>query len=451
MGQSALTPLSLTLDHWKDVKARAHNLSMEIKKGKWQTFCSSEWPTFGVGWPPEGTFDLTVIFAVKKIVFQETGGHPDQVACVVVWQDLAQNPPPWVPPSSKVAVVSGSENTQRPPTRKPSAPPQPPVLPTPDDLFSLSETPPYPAAPLPPLAPQGNRSAPGRAPGDPSPEGPAAGTRSRQPRSPRDGSGPDSTVALPLRAIGPPAEPNGLVPLQYWPFSSADLYNWKSNHPSFSEKPAGLTGLLESLMFSHQPTWDDCQQLLQILFTTEERERILLEARKNVLGDNGAPTQLENLINEAFPLNRPQWDYNTAEGRERLLVYRRTLVAGLKGAARRPTNLAKALEVVKTQIWDQIKEVYEPGAVAIPHPFQVGDQVLVRRHRPSNLEPRWKGPYLVLLTTPTAVKVDGIAAWVHASHLKPAPPSVPDESWELERTDNPLKLRIRRRRSKPTK
>ncbi|XP_062936685.1 protein NYNRIN-like [Cynocephalus volans] len=111
----------------------------------------------------------------------------------------------------------------------------------------------------------------------------------------------------------------------------------------------------------------------------------------------------------------------------------------------------KALEVVKTQIWDQIKEVYEPGAVAIPHPFQVGDQVLVRRHRPSNLEPRWKGPYLVLLTTPTAVKVDGIAAWVHASHLKPAPPSVPDESWELERTDNPLKLRIRRRRSKPTK
>ncbi|XP_062954296.1 uncharacterized protein LOC134378931 [Cynocephalus volans] len=281
MGQGALTPLSLTLDHWKDVKTRAHNLSMEIKKGKWQTFCSSEWPTFGVGWPPEGTFDLSVIFAVKKIVFQEIGGHPDQVAYVVVWQDLAQNPPPWVPPSSKVAVVSGPENTQGPPTRKPSAPPRPSVYPTPDDLFSLSEPPPYPAAPLPPLAPQPNRSAPGRAPSDPNPEGPAAGTRSRQPRSPRGDSGPDSTVALPLRAIGPPAEPNGLVPLQYWPFSSADLYNWKSNHPSFSEKPAGLTGLLESLMFSHQPTWDDCQQLLQILFTTEERERILLEARKN--------------------------------------------------------------------------------------------------------------------------------------------------------------------------
>lgn len=347
MGQDNSTPLSLTLDHWKDVRTRAHNLSVEIRKGKWQTFCSSEWPTFGVGWPPEGTFNLSVIFAVKRIVFQETGGHPDQVPYIVVWQDLAQSPPPWVPPSVKIAVVSSPENTRGPAAGRPSAPPRPPIYPATDDLLLLSEPPPYPAALPPPLAPQAVGPAPGQAPDSSDPEGPAAGTRSRRARSPADDSGPDSTVILPLRAIGPPAEPNGLVPLQYWPFSSADLYNWKSNHPSFSENPAGLTGLLESLMFSHQPTWDDCQQLLQILFTTEERERILLEARKNVLGDNGAPTQLENLINEAFPLNRPQWDYNTAAGRERLLVYRRTLVAGLKGAARRPTNLAKVREVLQ--------------------------------------------------------------------------------------------------------
>lgn len=47
---------------------------------------------------------------------------------------------------------------------------------------------------------------------------------------------PDSTVALPLRAYGPPVDPPQLQPLQYWPFSSADLYNWKNNHPSFSEE-----------------------------------------------------------------------------------------------------------------------------------------------------------------------------------------------------------------------
>ncbi|XP_078300540.1 uncharacterized protein LOC144615914 [Panthera onca] len=69
-------------------------------------------------------------------------------------------------------------------------------------------------------------------------------------------------------------------------------------------------------MFTHQPTWDDCQQLLRILFTTEERKRIQLEARKLVPGDDGQPTANLDLINAAFPLTRPPqdgWDYNTAE------------------------------------------------------------------------------------------------------------------------------------------
>ncbi|XP_045660117.1 uncharacterized protein LOC123796608 [Ursus americanus] len=96
-----------------------------------------------------------------------------------------------------------------------------------------------------------------------------------------------------------------------------------------------------------EPTWDDCQQLLQTLFTTEERERILMEARKNVPGDNGLPTTLPNLIDLAFPLSRPDWDYSQPKGRERLQVYRQALVAGLKGAARRPTNLTKVREVLQ--------------------------------------------------------------------------------------------------------
>ena len=75
-----------------------------------------------------------------------------------------------------------------------------------------------------------------------------------------------------------------LQPLQYWHFSSLYLYNWKTNHPPFSEDPQCLMVLVESLMFSHQPTWDDCQQLLQTLFTTEELERILLEVRKKCSG-----------------------------------------------------------------------------------------------------------------------------------------------------------------------
>ena len=62
---------------------------------------------------------------------------------------------------------------------------------------------------------------------------------------------------------------------------------------------------------------------------------------KNIPRVNEVPTNLPNEINTGFPLDRPDWNYNTAQGRERLAVYRWALVAGLKGAARRPTNLPK--------------------------------------------------------------------------------------------------------------
>ena len=91
----------------------------------------------------------------------------------------------------------------------------------------------------------------------------------------------DSMFALPLRVAGPPDE-EGNQPHQYWPFSTSDLYNWKSQNAKFSDNPRALTSLLETVLFTHQPTWDDCQQLLQILFTTEERERIQNEACRSI-------------------------------------------------------------------------------------------------------------------------------------------------------------------------
>lgn len=89
--------------------------------------------------------------------------------------------------------------------------------------------------------------------------------------------------------------------------------------------PQALTALIESLVFSHQPTWDDCQQLLQTLLTTEERQRVLLEARKNVPGNDERPTLLPNEIDTGFPLTRPPWDFNMPDGREHLRVYRQAL------------------------------------------------------------------------------------------------------------------------------
>lgn len=109
-------------------------------------------------------------------------------------------------------------------------------------------------------------------------------------------------------------------------------------------------------MFSHQPTWDDCQQLLQVLFTTEEKEKILLRQERTCWGPmDGWPTQLPNEIDAGFPLTHPDW----GEGREQLTVFRQALVAGLRGAGKRPTNLAKVREI--------LQEEKEPPAVFLEH------------------------------------------------------------------------------------
>ncbi|KAL0624358.1 hypothetical protein AAY473_008077 [Plecturocebus cupreus] len=55
------------------------------------------------------------------------------------------------------------------------------------------------------------------------------------------------------------------------------------------------------------------------------------------------------------------------------------------------------------------------------HPFQPGGSVLVKRFATSSLTPHWKGTYMVILTTPTSLKVDGLMAWIRHTHVKTAP------------------------------
>ena len=99
MGQRLTTPLSLTLGHWKEVKDRANNLSVEGRRKKWQTLCSSEWPTLDVGWPQDCTFNTDCILQVKERVFYAgLHGHSDQVPYVITWESLVLDPPPWVAP-----------------------------------------------------------------------------------------------------------------------------------------------------------------------------------------------------------------------------------------------------------------------------------------------------------------------------------------------------------------
>lgn len=113
----------------------------------------------------------------------------------------------------------------------------------------------------------------------------------------------------------------------------------------------------------------------------------------------------------------------------------------------------QALQRVHKRIWPRLRDLYATGPPSVPHQFHPGDWVLVKRHQAETLEPRWKGPFQVILTTPTAIKVDSIATWIHHTHAKPVDPLSDlirkpnqDVSWTVDRSkDNPLKLTLRRK------
>jgi hypothetical protein len=60
--------------------------------------------------------------------------------------------------------------------------------------------------------------------------------------------------------------------------------------------------LFKTLLFTHQPTWDDNQQFMRMFLVIEERKKIMQEVRKNVPSDMGAPSIDQGVIDSGFPL-----------------------------------------------------------------------------------------------------------------------------------------------------
>jgi hypothetical protein len=53
------------------------------------------------------------------------------------------------------------------------------------------------------------------------------------------------------------------------------------------------------------------------------------------------------------------------------------------------------------------------------HPYRPGDAILVKEWNIQPLTPHWRGSFVVILSTPTAVKVAEIVPWIHHSQVKP--------------------------------
>lgn len=100
MVQILTTPLSLTLDHWTEVRDYASNQSVKVKKKKnGKYFAPLNGPL--LVWAGLGMelFNLATILQIKdKVSTKGPHSHPDQVPYIVTWEALVRDPSPWVIP-----------------------------------------------------------------------------------------------------------------------------------------------------------------------------------------------------------------------------------------------------------------------------------------------------------------------------------------------------------------
>lgn len=101
------------------------------------------------------------------------------------------------------------------------------------------------------------------------------------------------------------------------------------------------------------------------------------------------------------------------------------------------------------QLMNRRKELQKRGLVVqrppldmAIHSIKPGDKVLIRTWKDHALTPHWEGPYVVLLTTETAVRT-AEKGWTHASRIKGP---IRDEKWEIAPGNKDLKLTLRRTR-----
>ena len=84
------------------------------------------------------------------------------------------------------------------------------------------------------------------------------------------------------------------------------------------------------------------------------------------------------------------------------------------------TNYVTQLSAFQQALTGLLETTSDPGSESSKPLFEPGTEVLIKTLGSGglSLEPLWEGPYQVILSSPTAVKVPGIDSWVHHTRVK---------------------------------
>uniref|UniRef100_R4GCV7 Core shell protein Gag P30 domain-containing protein n=1 Tax=Anolis carolinensis TaxID=28377 RepID=R4GCV7_ANOCA len=297
----------------------------DLRDYRLRNLCQGEWPEFGLGWQVEGTWDLKLIRTVEEYC---AVNHPNQWVYILSVQARQQELLP--PPPPPQGTVPGA------PTLGTGPPPY-----SPESTEAAKKH--YPS--LEKYQEETKEKKSQRMPSDASP----AQTR-RHGAPVWSGDSPTGpALQMPLRTVPVINNRNEIVQAyQVVPFSSCDILNWKNNTPPYSEEPQAMARLLEGIMATHNPTWQDCRQLLNMLFTSEERRAVLNNGV--AIAQVGAPQDGDAAEwgAQRFPVEiDPQWDTAEEGHLQRLKGFQRILVEAVKRGPPRPVNIIKIQGVVQ--------------------------------------------------------------------------------------------------------
>uniref|UniRef100_A0A8B9EJJ4 Core shell protein Gag P30 domain-containing protein n=1 Tax=Anser cygnoides TaxID=8845 RepID=A0A8B9EJJ4_ANSCY len=128
------------------------------------------------------------------------------------------------------------------------------------------------------------------------------------------------------------------------PFTPGDLVIWKQAAGTYRENPDKVARVMKMIIKTQNPDWDDLQVILDTLMDSTEKDTVLRAARERAKEDvrNGL---VSGSVDQNFPTEDPQWDYNTGDGLRRLKRYQDWIQIGVQSAMPKTINWSKLYNV----------------------------------------------------------------------------------------------------------